>query len=456
MTVQQLPSLFTAKMKRLLGKDADAFFASFHKSKVSGIRVNTLKISVEAFQNRAPFPVQRVPHCPEGFIVSSEDSTGKHPFHAAGLYYVQEPSAMFPAQVLAARPGEKILDLCAAPGGKTTQIAAMMKNRGLLVANEIHPRRVKALTENIERMGIANTVVTNESPQKLAEHFRGFFDRILVDAPCSGEGMFRKDPQAACHWSPEMVKANGERQRKLLENAAALLKEGGTLVYSTCTFSPEENERVVESFLKDCPEMEIVPVVHRDGVEPGRPEWGETRCPELARTARLWPHRLAGEGHFTAKFVKKEAVSSPARPGLLSTVQSKKMSDLSSFYQQYLQKPLPEAVWQRKQHLFLPPSGCPSFGSLKVMRAGLYLGERKKNRFEPHHALAMAMTVEDAKYVVMLEVDDGKWNRYLRGETFATGGDRGWVLVGLEGFPLGWGKEVKGTLKNFYPKGLRR
>jgi NOL1/NOP2/sun family putative RNA methylase len=450
-----LPDDFVAKMKNLLQDEAESFFATYNEEKANGLRLNPLKTSEDRFLSVFPIPLERVPFCSNGFYYPAESQPGKHPYHMAGLYYIQEPSAMFVAEVLNPKPGEKVLDLCAAPGGKSTQIASMMNNTGFLLANEIHPKRVKALSENIERLGITNTLVTNETPERLAERFLGYFDKILVDAPCSGEGMFRKDPEAVNYWSCDHVQKCAHGQQHILEAAYAMLKEGGILVYSTCTFSPEENEQTVEQFLQNHPDMELLPIEKHHGIQPGKAEWTKTNLQEISFTARLWPHYVKGEGHFVAKMKKV----GPTREwkGKIATTNATKqqLREYQTFEKEFLHWKCDKTIYAFEQHLFALPDECPNLDGLKVIRPGLHLGEVKKNRFEPNHALALALTRNDVKASIDLDVNEHECMKYLRGETLQTGNDNGWILVTVDGYSLGWGKEVKGTLKNYYPKGLR-
>lgn len=454
--MMQLPSKFTEKFTALLKDEAQAFFDTYHEQKMSGIRVNPLKITETQFQHLSPFSLEKIPFVENGFYYQPEkDQPGKHPYHHAGLYYIQEPSAMFVAAQLSPIPGEKVLDLCAAPGGKTTQLAGLMGQKGILVANEINSKRAKALSENIERLGITNALVTNETPERLADRFQGYFDKILVDAPCSGEGMFRKDEEAIRFWSEDHVQACVRQQKNILDAAYTMLKEGGTLVYSTCTFSPEENEQSIESFLEKYPELQLVPIDHQEGIQPGRPKWSKRQSVDLKKTARLWPQYLKGEGHFVTK-IRKTASTEPANiREMTSNAGKAQLKDYHEFAKQTLKGRTFENYHLFNQQLFSLPEECPNFQGLKVLRAGLHLGELKKNRFEPNHALALAITNKEVRSSLSLNSEDNQWLHYLKGETFNTGMDRGWTLVTIDGYPLGWGKEAKGTLKNFYPKGLR-
>ncbi|EMI11012.1 Sun, tRNA and rRNA cytosine-C5-methylase [Anoxybacillus gonensis] len=447
-----LPEQFITKMNALLQDEAERFFATYNEEKVHGLRVNTLKVSPSTFLNISPWELEPIPFCSTGFYYR-DAQPGKHPYHAAGLYYIQEPSAMFVAEVLAPSSGERVLDLCAAPGGKTTQLAAMMNNEGFLLANEIHPKRVKALSENIERLGITNAVVTNETPEKLSETFEGFFDKILVDAPCSGEGMFRKDEEAIQFWSLDHVQKCAQTQKHILSCAYKMLNEGGTLVYSTCTFSPEENEQIIDWFLATYNDMELVPIEKEHGIQPGVVRWTNTYNEQIAHTARLWPHHLQGEGHFVAKMRKRGEAKRWNGKVATSNVSKAMQRDYETFINHIIQTTIGGTLYAFGTHIFALPYLCPRLDGLKVVRPGLHIGEWKKNRFEPNHALAMALTKQQVQAHLPLTLEESI--RYMKGETLQTNGDRGWILITIDGYPLGWGKEVKGVVKNFYPKGLR-
>ncbi|WP_039938545.1 RsmF rRNA methyltransferase first C-terminal domain-containing protein [Anoxybacillus gonensis] len=452
MTMCHLPEQFITKMNALLQDEAERFFATYNEEKVHGLRVNTLKVSPSTFLNISPWELEPIPFCSTGFYYR-DAQPGKHPYHAAGLYYIQEPSAMFVAEVLAPSSGERVLDLCAAPGGKTTQLAAMMNNEGFLLANEIHPKRVKALSENIERLGITNAVVTNETPEKLSETFEGFFDKILVDAPCSGEGMFRKDEEAIQFWSLDHVQKCAQTQKHILSCAYKMLNEGGTLVYSTCTFSPEENEQIIDWFLATYNDMELVPIEKEHGIQPGVVRWTNTYNEQIAHTARLWPHHLQGEGHFVAKMRKRGEAKRWNGKVATSNVSKAMQRDYETFINHIIQTTIGGTLYAFGTHIFALPYLCPRLDGLKVVRPGLHIGEWKKNRFEPNHALAMALTKQQVQAHLPLTLEESI--RYMKGETLQTNGDRGWILITIDGYPLGWGKEVKGVVKNFYPKGLR-
>lgn len=452
-----LPKRFKIKMKQLLATEAEEFFSTYSQERTAGLRINPLKIDKEKWEKLNPFPLEPVPYTEYGYYYPYEEvEPGKHPYHYAGLYYIQEPSAMFVAGQLDAKPGEKILDLCAAPGGKSTQIAAAMNGAGILVTNDVHPKRARALSENIERSGITNAIVLNETPERLAAAFSGYFDKILVDAPCSGEGMFRKDPETIQYWSEDHVIACSVKQLDILKNAYTLLKEGGIIVYSTCTFSPEENEQVIEQLLALYPDLELLEIPKREGIAPGRTEWTETGLEEIQKCARLWPHRLKGEGHFVAKLKKTAPAPQRRRKKNKSGKSSSRSKEFQSFVEQYLQNITFTHYQQFGNQLYAVPADCPDLSGLKVLRWGLHLGELKKNRFEPNHALALALTKNEVKQTVDLSSREQLWLDYMKGMTLpGTGTFSGWVLITVDGFSLGWGKEAGGMIKNFYPKGLR-
>lgn len=477
-----LPQPFTERMKTMLQDEYGDFIAVYAKERWYGLRFNPLKADRETFLNRMPFALEPVKWAEEGFYYRPEQQPGKHLFHEIGAYYIQEPSAMAVVEVLAPAPGERILDLCAAPGGKSTQIAGKMMGEGLFVSNEIIPGRAKILSRNIERMGIANAVVCNETPERMAVHFPSFFDKILVDAPCSGEGMFRKDETAIEEWSPEYVKMCAVRQRTILEQAVLMLKPGGTLVYSTCTFSAEENEGVISGFLKEHPEFFIEEAAQEKFFAPGRSDWtvhpadGNTYYAEsgtaggrIEHTMRLWPHKLAGEGHFIAKLKKVGTLENEQSYVNYSTVAN---GCPATVCRAFLREELglaDEAYsdFERKgiflpfgEQIYLVPRQMIPLTGLKVVRPGLHLGTNKKNRFEPSHALALCLS-EDMVHK-HYEMTKEQAECYLRGETFACEESaagkalKGWILLTIDGYAAGFGKAGNGQMKNHYPKGLRK
>lgn len=443
-------------MKNLLGSEFSDFQASLHKEQSHGLRLNPLKTSTQQFKDQAPFNLREIPWLPGGFFYQREDSPGRHPFHAAGLYYIQDPSAMAVAELLDPKPSEIILDLAAAPGGKATQIAGKMKGEGLLVANEIHPRRAEALSENIERLGIRNAVVTNESPKRLADKFGAYFDRILVDAPCSGEGMFRKNPEAIKEWSLDLVEKNQKRQIEILAEADRMLIKGGRLVYSTCTFSPEENEELIERFLKEHPNYILEEISGFNWFDSGRIDWTKSQTKELEHSFRLWPHKLEGEGHYVA-VLKKISGPEPSKPRTVRSHKHKQdLQNFKSFAKESL-RTIPKGVFTFfGDELYITPKEMIDFKGLKIKRAGWHLGTNRRNWFEPSHALALSLRAKDVNFTYYFAQDDDGVSIYLRGETFPAKGEKGWYLILVDGYSLGWGKLANNTMKNHYPRGLRR
>ncbi|OBZ14776.1 RNA methyltransferase [Bacillus sp. FJAT-27264] len=460
MMEERLPAAFTAIMRDMLGQEADAFLKSYTAPRSQGLRFNRLKSGTPAGLSAAEntvsmFGLEPVPWCSEGFYYEDHSRPGKHPYHAAGLYYIQEPSAMSAAELLAPRPGETVLDLAAAPGGKTTHIAALMQGRGLLVSNEIHPERAKILAENVERLGIAHALVTNASPEELARRFPETFDRIMLDAPCSGEGMFRKDAGAIAEWSPDHVEMCASRQWDILQEAYTMLKPGGHMAYSTCTFNRKENEDTIEQILDNYPDMELV------------------------SSKRLWPHLEKGEGHFVALLRKlegdddAEVVAEPKR-NKRSSGKNKRSPGIASSAKEALEQFKSWAATELPgfnaqgvpllfgESLYLLPESFNDIihpgllDGLRVPRAGLHVAHMKKNRIEPAHALAMSLQQGQAARAYNLAADGPEINAWLRGESLSVpAGLHGWTLVTVDGLPVSWGKASSGQLKNHFPKGLR-
>lgn len=471
-----LPLQFMERMQEMLKEEYPLFLESYEKQNYQSLRVNPLKGSREEFLKKAPFSLKPVVWAEDGFYYDSKDQPGKHPFHEAGVYYIQEASAMAPVTYLVPCPGEQVLDLCAAPGGKSTQIGAAMKGEGILVCNEIHPARAKILSENVERMGIKNALVTNETPDRLAEYFPEYFDRILVDAPCSGEGMFRKKEEACREWSPENVRMCAARQDDILDAAARMLRCGGRLVYSTCTFAPEEDEGSIRRFLLRHPDFEIEKAAKFPGMEGGRKEWisaenggspgegdetaGLPADFRIADTIRLWPHKLAGEGHYLAVLTKCGSVPEGYRGrsllGIQKGIPEKEYKGFTAFAKENLSTSLKGTVFSFGEQLYLAPENMPALRGLKVLRPGLHLGTIKKDRFEPSHALALALRADQVKRSADLAADSAEAKAWIGGLTLPWEGEKGWYLVTVSGYSLGWGKLAGGILKNHYPKGLRK
>lgn len=498
-----LPEKFLERMQNMLGEEYPAFLESLSGKRYRALRLNPLKTQIQEAKEKLPFALSPVPWTKNGFYYEEEEQPGKHPYHEAGLYYIQEPSAMAPVPCLMEEPAsasaiperqeepvsaaaipeqqeepatpERILDLCAAPGGKSTQIAEYMRGRGMLITNEIHPQRAKILSENIERMGISNAIVLNETPESLSKRFIAFFDRILVDAPCSGEGMFRKNDNAGEEWSEENVALCAERQDGILDCAATMLKPGGRLVYSTCTFAPAEDEGSVSRFLEAHPDF------------------------YLEKEERLMPHKVKGEGHFLAVLHREGGqLSSAATAGTEKSLALKDCKEFLDFAKEALTIPAEELTAGKillrfGEQLYLAPAETPSLRGLKVMRPGLHLGTVKKNRFEPSHALALFLKKEQVVNGINLAGDGTAVRKYLEGQTLTIGEGcdvemadimhrrrtaaeqadtitregrsagqadvsmpKGWCLVCVDGYSLGWGKAAGAVLKNHYPKGLRK
>ena len=495
-----LPRGFAERMRSMLGDDFPAFCDSYAKDIHPSLRVNTLKLTPEGLREIASFVGSEIPWQRNGFYYAADGETrpGKHPLHEAGAYYIQEASAMLPASLRPPKAGERVLDLCAAPGGKATQLAAALCGEGLLIANEIHPTRAGILSQNIERMGVKNAVVTNASPAELAMKFPAFFDEIVVDAPCSGEGMFRKEADAVTMWSPENVSLCASRQAEILDEAAKMLRAGGYLVYSTCTFAPAENEGAVLDFLTRHPEFEVIPSDQpavaesraKGLLDGGHPEWvdGYGQYPaelleQVRSTYRVFPHHCDGEGHFAAllrkcgegealPLTRTESKKKGKKPEKSSGGKGKPSSETVavSLFEDFCREVMggvPAWVGDTVPCLFgdklylIPKALCgdsdpaEALKGLRVLRAGLCVGtiaglDRGRGRFEPDHALALCAGLPIRSF----PVDYDTAAAYLRGETIPCA-LRGWYTMTYEGLPLGWGKASDGVMKNHYPKGLR-
>ncbi|MCR5254782.1 MAG: RsmB/NOP family class I SAM-dependent RNA methyltransferase [Acetatifactor sp.] len=464
-----LPVEFESRMMGMLGDEYEAFAETFQGGKYQALRLNSLKknkdgkTAAEVLRTSA-FCGDEVSWAKNGYYYDADVTPGKHPYHEAGLYYIQEPSAMAPVGFLDVTPGEFVLDLCAAPGGKSTQIGALLQGEGLLVSNEINPQRAKILSENIERMGIRNAYVTNESPDKLSKVFPSYFHKILVDAPCSGEGMFRKNEEAVTEWSLENVKLCASRQDMILDEAAKMLLPGGRIVYSTCTFAPAENEGSISRFLNRHPEFKILTIDGKAlGIEGdcgGVPEYVEDAAPGIEGTLRLWPHKIKGEGHFAAVLQKEGETPDGYIPcaanGFLTGVREKDIALYREFEKEFLNVKLQGVFVKFGENIYLAPENAPDIKGLKILRCGLQLGSEKKNRFEPSHALGLYLSPSEAKYFCDLKADDGSAGSFQNGLTFNYDGEKGWYLIGVDGFSTGWGKLAGGIMKNHYPKGLRK
>lgn len=499
-----LPLAFMARMAALLDEEFPAFLLTLSQPPETGLRVNTLKLAVARLLELSPWPLQPTPWCPEGFLLPRNTNAGLYPLHEAGLYYLQEPSTMAVATLLAPQPGERVLDLCAAPGGKSTHMAALLAGQGLLVANEIDRQRAEVLARNLERWGSRNVVALNETPQRLAERWPDAFDRVLVDAPCSGEGMFRKSEEARYHWSEAHVAGCALRQDEILDSAGRLVRPGGLIGYATCTFAPEENEGSTARFLARHPEFTLEEPAWYPGFSPGQSEWRDwpkglvagrqaaadsepssgdassgaapgapgPAAQALQRAVRIWPHRAPGEGHFVA-LLRRGGDGPPGawEPARLPKLPTGEQAALQDFWRSTLTLPLPERLMLRPRDrltaaVYALAPDAPELEGLMALRPGwrlgtLAAGERGRHppathwRFEPAHALALAIRAEDAQQRLDEPAGSELIARYLRGETLAAPGPDGWLLICVDGFPLGWGKRTAGVVKNHYPKGLR-
>jgi NOL1/NOP2/sun family putative RNA methylase len=478
-----LPKQFEDRMKELLGDEYQEYLQCYHKPYYGGIRVNTLKISPEKFEHLCPFSIRKIPWIYNGYYYDTKEQPARHPYYYAGLYYIQEPSAMTPASLLPIEPGDMVLDICAAPGGKSTELGARLKGEGMLVSNDISNSRAKALLKNIELFGIKNALVLSEAPGKLAQYFPQAFDKILVDAPCSGEGMFRKSPSVIKNWEQYGVEYYNKLQKEIVIYAARMLKPGGMMLYSTCTFSPEENEGTIAYLLEECPDMHVIDAlpgedvrkelgISYDGFDRGRPEW--VNGPEdLKKCIRLWPHKIDGEGHFIA-LLKKDSVKDTLQDNSypedrykkLTDSQSKSANSLSDEAKDFLSNIVPfkniedlirrGRILVQNERVYLTPEYYDNVQGLRTLRQGLLLGEMKKKRFEPSQALANALKNSDYGSVINLSTGTEAIS-YLKCETLTLNTDNpnGWQLISVDGYPLGWGKLNNNTLKNMYLPGWR-
>ncbi|MGT2950139.1 RNA methyltransferase [Streptococcus cuniculi] len=431
-----LPTDFIEKYEQLLGAEAPAFFESFQEPAVAGFRTNPLKENQQSFEEK----IENMPWSYYGKV------SGKSAAHVTGLVYSQEPAAQIVGQAASPKPGMKVLDLAAAPGGKSTHLLSYLENTGLLVSNEISKKRSKILVENIERFGARNVLVTNESAERLARVFAGYFDMIVLDAPCSGEGMFRKDPAAMEYWSKDYPSECAVVQREILQSAMEMLAPNGQLIYSTCTWAPEENEDIVHWLMENY-DVELLDIPKINGMVAGI---------DLPQTARMYPHQFKGEGQFVAKFrYRGEARPSKKKKGNTSNLNREQVQLWQDFAKANLSFQAEGILQAFGDELYLLPHDLPDISKLKIARNGLHLGTFKKKRFEPSFALGLALRSEEVKQRV--EISNEDFIRYAAGQTVAVSSDlpNGWYQVAVAGNGLGFAKIVSGTLKNAFPKGLR-
>ena len=469
--MMNLPQNYLDEMKELLGEDYDRFLASYDRAPRPGLRIHTGKLAAGKARELLPFHLEPVPWISNGYYYGAEDIPSRHPYYFAGLYYLQEPSAMTPASLLPVHPGDKVLDLCAAPGGKATELGVRLRGEGVLFANDISNSRAKALLKNLELFGIPNMFVTSEDPGRLLEKFPEYFDKILIDAPCSGEGMFRKDPKMIAGFEERGPEYYAGIQKQLVLQAADMLKSGGMLLYSTCTFSRKENEDVISFLLKEREDFDVICVPRYEGFSDGLGEGSIKNC------VRIWPHRMGGEGHFAALLQKKPhrqenedckgalPLKETGRPG--KQAKAGKLPEAAANFLSRVSLPFSSTpiadgtILTKDDRLYLIPDQALVLPGIRYLRTGLYLGDMIKGRmFEPSQALAQALTAEGFDSCISFSAEDIRTIKYLKGETLeigdlAAGNAKGWQLVCVDGWPLGWGKANGGTLKNKYYSGWR-
>ena len=456
-----IPESFKEKIREMLKDEAEEFFESYDELPFAGLRVNNLKITTKEFERITPFSISFVPWTDNGFYYDTDNKPAKHPFYYAGLYYLQEPSAMAPGSILPIEEHDKVLDLCAAPGGKSTQLGDKLRRTGLLVSNDISPSRAKALLKNIEIFGIGNAVVTNEAPYVLAKKFPEYFDKILVDAPCSGERMFRKDKSVVKNYEQYGVEYYSKLQKEIILYAAAMLKPGGMMVYSTCTFSPLEDEGTLKYLMDNVPEMEVVKI-DLDCLSDANPNWVEGAEESVANAKRLWPHKIKGEGHFVALLQKKgEYKENKKSVGNRGVKLPQEFLDFLKGCSYNFDK---NKFMINKDKIYYLPEYDFDTDGLRIMRNGLLMGEIKTKRFEPSQALACFLRADEYDNVISMKVDDPCVVKYLKGETLyledmvnpnTTRLKDGYCLILVESYPLGFAKYSKGTFKNKYLPGWR-
>lgn len=459
-----LPEIFLERMKKMLGNEYNSFLNSYNTQNNFSLRLNPLKqTDFLGFENNQSVPWEKY-----GYYYNESERPGKSVYHDIGLYYIQEASAMSVAEILSPTQDDIVLDLCASPGGKSTQIATLMNNCGLLISNEIIPRRATILSDNIARLGITNTIVLNETPENVAKKFSNYFTKIIVDAPCSGEGMFRKNPEAINEWSQENVAMCAERQLNILNTIKDTLIPGGTLVYSTCTFSPEEDEQVIEKFISENPGFSLLDINHTY-FSKGIISNTLNNFTEIEKTARIFPHKTKGEGHFIAKMVKSpnsQSTDIQKIKQLKSNINNKTLSIINSFMKD-ASIALPNGVLLNfSNHIYLTPTNTPNLDKLKIQMAGLYLGEIDKNKnFIPSHNLAIATTIQNNNPTAtnspitnkFIELSTAQLENYINGSTIDTETIlSSWTILTYKNNPVGWGKIVNNTIKNHYPKYLRK
>lgn len=436
---------FEKQMKDLLKNEYEDFLQAFTQPPLKAFYTNDLKPYITDYLNNAY--VKKHPVVENGYYFDYENyPLGKSPFFLCGAYYIQEPSAMLVAHFLDVKKDDYILDMCAAPGGKTCAVASRLSRQGLMIANDIVPLRAKILSENIERFGLKNTIVTSSDPSSFTTHFSDFFDKIILDAPCSGEGMFRKLEQAVETWSIEKVKECAYIQRNLIDIAMRLLKPGGQLIYSTCTYNTTENEEQIRYLLShyDC---SLIPLEKSHGMQPGI---------NMAEVVRLYPHHYQGEGHFIALIQKHGNPATTQITTLKPKISKQNAKLVEDFYHQYLNIKVPTYLYENNNHIYAIQPQFPELKGIRVLRNGLYLGECKKNRFEPSHALALTLHQKEVKQSYIFHENDENIKKYIHGEAIEGTNQKGYGVLFVEDYPLSFYKESQHLAKNLFPKGLRR
>ena len=438
-----LPDKYLSNMQELLKDEYDDYLNSFNSCRYYGLRVNTNKISVKDFLEISPFKLTPIPFISDGFYYEETDKPAKHPYYYAGLYYLQEPSAMLPAEVLPIEKGDLVLDACAAPGGKSTKLANKLNNTGVLFSNDISVSRCQVLLKNLENFGIKNSYVIAEDIHSLAEKYEGCFDKILLDAPCSGEGMFRKEPDLIKSWLEKGNDYYQNIQKQIIKDGLSLLKDGGQMVYSTCTFSKKEDEDVIEYALSICPELKVLPIKQYEGFSTGVTE-------NTKNCVRLYPHKIHGEGHFVCLLQKGNKENNQEIINKKINIDKPFMNDISmEFYN--------GSFVSRENKLYFEPNTQLNLKGIRVMRSGLYLGEYKHDKFEPSQALALALKANEYSNILNFDLEDNRVIKYLKCETLDVKDKdvNGFVLVCVNNYPLGFGVANKGILKNKYPANYR-
>lgn len=434
--------IFIERMKELLKDEFDDFMAAMQKDDIKGFYLNPQKKDVLSHLDTRYITPH--PYITNGYYYDHKHyAPGKSPYFQCGLYYIQEPSAMAVVPCLDIKADDYILDMCAAPGGKTCYAASQLSHEGLMIANDISSLRARILAGNVERFGLQNTIVTNTDPLKF--EFDSFFDKIILDAPCSGEGMFRKDPEAIADWSPQKVQECAYIQRQLIDKAYAMIRNNGYLLYSTCTYSPEENEQQVDYMIHTLG-MELIPIDKKPGMSEGL----------IPGTIRMYPHINQGEGQFIA-LLKKKTETTQSKPKLLKpNLNKEQMQLITRFYQENLNIPVPQYLYQSQNHVYAISDHFPQIDKIRILRNGLYLGECKKGRFEPALSLALTLEHKDVKRSYSFHEDSQEVKDYLKGLTLKGNQSKGYGVIFVDDYPLSFYKESNGQIKNLYPKGLRR